>query len=73
MTHLQPNKETGIALNTRMNVHGQHAYGRLRYDISIRSINVIGVRQNGAWKVYAQKLEKQNLAIRSVTRVFPPE
>lgn len=73
ITHLQPNQETGIALNTRMNVHGQHAYGRLRYDINVRSINVIGVRQNGGWKIYAQKLEKHNLAIRSVTRIFPPE
>lgn len=73
ITHLQPNAESGFALNTRMNVPGQHAYGRLRYDIDTRSINVIGVRQGGNWKIYAQKIEKQNLTIRSVTRIFPPE
>jgi hypothetical protein len=41
--------------------------------LDVRWINVMGVRQNGAWKIYAQKLEKQNLAIRSVTRIFPPD
>lgn len=73
ITHLQPHQETGIALNTRMNIPGQHAYGRLKYDFDIRSINVIGIRQNGAWKIYAQKLEKQTLTIRSVTRIYPPD
>lgn len=73
ITHMLPHQETGIDLNTRMATPGQHAYGRLKYDIDVRSINVIGVRQNGGWKIYAQKLEKQNLAIRSVTRIFPPE
>lgn len=71
ITHLQPNQETGFALNTRMDVAGQFAYGRLKYDIDVRSINVIGVRQGGAWKIYAQKIEKQTLTIRSVTRIFP--
>ena len=69
--HQQPHLETGIALNTRLDVAGQQAYGRLKYDIDVRSINVIGVRRGGAWKIYAQKVEKQNLTIRSVTRIYP--
>jgi len=73
VVHLQPHNETGLALNQRMVVPGQEAYGRLKYDIADRSINVIGVRRAGAWKVYAQKLEKQNLSIRSVTRIYPPK
>ena len=68
-----PDQETGFALNARMHVPGQFAYGRLKYDVDVRSINVIGVRQGGAWKIYAQKVEKQNLTIRSVTRIFPPD
>ncbi len=39
----------------------------------LRSINVIGVRQGVTWKIYAQKLEKQTLTIRGVTRIFRPE
>jgi len=71
VTHLQPHGETGVALNTRLDVAGQNAYGRLKYDIDTRSINVIGVRRAGAWKIYAQKIEKHAMTIRSVTRIYP--
>jgi len=74
ITHLLPHLETGIALNTRMDaVAGQLTYGRLKYDFDVRSINVIGVRVGGSWKIYGQKMEKQTLTIRSVHRIFPPE
>ncbi len=71
VTHLQPNGETGLQLNTRMNIAGQETYGRLRYDISDRSINVIGVRVGTRWKIYAQKIDKHSMTIRSVHRIFP--
>jgi hypothetical protein len=75
VAHLQPDQplvENGLQLNQRLDIQGQQTYGRLKYDFNVRSINVIGVRLPGGWKIYAQKLEKQNLSIRSVTRIFPP-
>lgn len=74
VTHLQPHQETGTLLNQRMNaVAGQSAYGRLKYDIDVRSVNVVGVRAGNQWEIYVQKLEKQQLSIRSVHRIYPPE
>jgi len=71
VAHLQPHEETGLALNERMKVKGQEAYGRLNYNIESRSINVIGIRSARGWEIYTQKLEKAHLAIRSVHRLFP--
>ena len=72
VTHLQPDQENGIQLNTRMKgITGQKVYGRLKYDIDKRCINIIGVRVGNKWKVFAQKLDKLRLEIRSVTKIFP--
>ena len=71
ITHMMPNQETGLQLNQRMNTHGQKAWGRLKYDIDTRSVNIIGVRVGGHWKIYAQKVEKHALTIRSVHRIYP--
>ena len=74
VTHLQPHLEDGLALNQKFKgTAGQEAYGRLRYDLDSRSINVIGVRRATTWKIYAQKIDKHSLTIRSVHRIFPPE
>src|SRR4051794_12671131 len=62
VAHLQPHQETGLQLNQRMEVPGQQAYGRFKYDITDRSVNIIGVRVGSRWKIYTQKLEKQALA-----------
>jgi hypothetical protein len=81
VAHLQPNAdltegavETGQHLNARMKViPNAKAYGRLKYDFETRSINVIGVRINGTWKIYAQKLQKNGLPkVLSVNRIWPP-
>jgi hypothetical protein len=81
VAHLQPNAdaadglvETGRNLNIRMKgIHNDaKAYGRLKYDFETRSINVIGVRVNGTWKIYAQKLQKNGLPkVLSVKRIWP--
>ena len=73
VTHLQPTQETGLQLNTRMKTGGNSAYGRLRYDYDIRSINVIGVRHGNGWKIWAQKLDKNATPIRilSLNRIWP--
>ena len=71
VAHLQPEDENGVELHQRMQDAGHRAYGRLRYDLDSRSINVIGVRRGAQWEIYAQKIEKHQLAIRSVTKVFP--
>jgi hypothetical protein len=71
VAHLKPEDETGLELHQRMQDAGHQAYGRLRYDLDSRSINVIGVRRGAQWKIYAQKIEKHQLTIRSVTKVFP--
>lgn len=73
VTHMQPHHETGDALNRRMRGHGNKAYGRLKYDYNSRSVNVIGVRRNGRWKIYAQKLVKNGHEPRivSVKRIWP--
>ncbi|KPF69863.1 hypothetical protein IP84_02845 [beta proteobacterium AAP99] len=73
VTHLQPHNETGQQLNARMDVPGQQAWGRFKYDIDSRSVNVIGVRVAGQWKIYAQKIDKHAMTIRSVHRIYPPE
>lgn len=76
VTHLRPNEEIdGLKLNRDMNYlyGGKNVYGRLKYDLDTRSVNVIGVRVSGEWRIFAQKLEKQNLVIRKVIRIYPPE
>lgn len=73
VAHIQPTvAENGVQLNNRLAATaGQLTYGRNSYDITSRSINVIGVRVGGQWKIYAQKLDKHHFAIRSVHRIFP--
>jgi hypothetical protein len=74
VTHLQPNQNIdGITLNTNMRTGGNSAYGRLRYDIDVRSINVIGVRHGNNWQIWAQKLEKNSNPPRllSLNRIWP--
>jgi hypothetical protein len=67
-------KQDGFQLHQRMQATpGQETYGRFRYDIDTRSINVMGTRRNGKWKIYVQKIEKHHLAVLSVHRLFPPE
>lgn len=73
-THLQPHQESGLALDQRMQIGGQAAYGRLKYDFAKRVVNVIGVRSGGVWRVWVQKLEKgagKKPTIRSVHRIWP--
>lgn len=73
VAHLQPHLEDGFELHERMKATpGQETYGRFRYDIDTRSINVMGTRRNGKWKIYVQKIEKHHLAVLSVHRLFPP-
>lgn len=71
--HLQPQGESGLQLNTRLQGNGQHAWGRLKYDFDSRTVSIIGVRRGGQWKIYAQKLEKGTWNILSVHRVYPSE
>ena len=72
-THLQPNsKLDGKTLHKSMQKdHGKSAYGKLKYDIDKRSINVIGIRKGTTWEVWVQKIEKHQLTIRSVHKIFP--
>lgn len=73
VTHLQPHQETGVELNTRMLGPGRAAYGRLKYDIDTRSINIIGLRHSGRWQIWAQKLDKNATPTRllSLHRIWP--
>jgi hypothetical protein len=71
--HLQPQGESGLQLNTRLQGGGNQAWGRLKYDFDSRTVSIIGVRRGGQWKVYAQKLEKNTWNILSVHRVYPAE
>ncbi|MDB6157803.1 MAG: hypothetical protein JWO04_1509 [Gammaproteobacteria bacterium] len=74
VAHVQPDAHIdGVTLNnTEAGVAAQHCYGRNSYNIDTRSINVIGIRSAaGVWKIYAQKIEKHALSIRSVTKVYP--
>lgn len=72
VVHLQPHQETGLELNQRMKkVKAVEAYGRLDYDYKSRTINIIGVRSGGKWQIFAQKLEKHRMAIRSLHKLFP--
>jgi len=74
VAHVQPDAVVdGATLCTNETaVAGQHCYGRNSYSIDTRSINVIGIRSAaGVWKIYAQKIEKHALTIRSVTKVYP--
>ncbi len=73
VTHLQPHQEDGLQLNRRMRGGGRSAYGRLKYNLETRSINVIGVRSGARWKIWAQKIEKNGTVptIRSVKRIWP--
>ncbi len=79
--HLQPNGESGTALNNRMlgqhdAVYGRNNYSHLHDAANVnsfdRTVTIIGVRRNGEWKVYAQKLDTmQAMSIRSVHRIYP--
>jgi hypothetical protein len=80
--HLQPNGETGAQLHARLKPLGYaKVYGRERYDhlydstnpLSYdRTVTIIGVRNGGKWKVFAQKLDMMNdFSIRSVHRIWP--
>ena len=81
--HLQPNGETAVQLETRIAPNYQHVYGMTRYDHtaptlsgpkSDRTVTIVGVRVNGAWKIYAQKLDlMHNYAVKSVNRIYPPD
>lgn len=73
VTHMQPSQETGLALNQRMQGGGRMAYGRLRYAYDTRSINIIGVRSGGRWRIWAQKLNKNATPLRivSLNRIWP--
>ncbi len=86
--HLQPNGETSVQLDTRLTGNYTAVYGRDRYDhvnpahpvtdaggpAYDRSVTIIGVRRNGRWKVYAQKLDPLNsYSIRSVHRIYPAD
>ena len=73
VTHLQPQGESGLQLNRRMRAPGQKAYGRLKYDLDKRSINVMGVRQGGRWRIWAQKLVKNSHTpqVLSVKKIWP--
>jgi hypothetical protein len=74
VTHLQPTQNIdGLQLNRDMNTGSKSAYGRLRYDYDVRSINVVGVRVGNAWQIWAQKLDKNANPIRllSLTKIWP--
>lgn len=72
VAHLQPQGESGIALNQRLQTGGQKAYGRLKYDLETRQAHVIGVRRGATWEIYAQKVDKaKEVGIRSVTKLWP--
>ncbi len=72
VTHLQPQDESGLDLNRRMAGVGA-AYGRLKYDLDTRSVNVMGVRHGGRWHIWAQKLDKNATPPRilSLTKIWP--
>ena len=77
--HLQPNGETGTQLNNRLNPVGYSViYGRNSYNhqdssnVYDRNVVIVGVRQAGQWKIYAQKQDHLNAyAIVSVNRIYP--
>ena len=70
--HLQPNQETGLDLNRRMKaVNAVETYGRLNYNYKSRTVNIIGVRSKGTWQIFAQKLDKHRMAIRSLRKLSP--
>jgi hypothetical protein len=74
VTHQQPNEGvyTGLQVHDQIRaIAGVRSYGRNDYDFTDRAVNVIGVRVGGAWKIYAQKLEKFSLSIRNVERIWP--
>jgi len=73
VTHLQPTAESGRTLNRRLRGGGRAAYGRLKYDYAKRSINVIGVRHNGHWRIWVQRLVKNSHEPRvlGVKRIWP--
>jgi len=79
--HLQPNGETGAMLNARLlglhaAVYGRNNYGHLHDPANPgsfdRSVTIVGVRRNGQWKVYAQKLDGfASWSVRSAHRIYP--
>ena len=74
VAHVQPDANTnGLDLCARESeVAGQHCYGRSQYDFETRSVNIVGIRNAvGTWKIYAQKIEKHSLTIRSRKLIYP--
>lgn len=71
--HIRPSDEVnGVALQGTLQrtggwtkVYGANSYG------AGRAISVVGRRQGGAWKIYAQKQGTTDLAIHSVHRIWP--
>jgi hypothetical protein len=56
--HLQPQEESGLDLNKRLQGGGQVAFGRVNYDLEKRTITILGVRSGGRWRMFAQKWNK---------------
>ncbi len=83
--HVQPSagahtgEETGEELHDRLVREGHDAvYGKRAYNHRDprgnidREVSVIGVRKDGSWQIFAQKLEPTNqYAIRSVHKIYP--
>lgn len=77
-THIQPVGIQGVPLHNRMNVAGRftahpalplNTYGAGDYLGSYA--NVIGVRRNGQWKLYAQHSADQFRTITGAWRIYP--
>ena len=44
-----------------------------QYDSSNRRVSIIGVRKDGQWSLFAQKVDAENRDLKSVYRIFPSE
>jgi len=68
---------TGVQLNQQLKqqnylaVYGREEYAHKSGGAYDRSAAIIGVRRNGAWKIYAQKQGRYQHDIRSVHRIYP--
>lgn len=69
--HYQPpGGMTGGTLQDNLAVGAPHIYGRNNYGDGHVS-NVIGVRRNGQWRIYAQKNQVMTKRILNVSRIEP--
>lgn len=69
--HYQPQPGmTGGTLQTNLSNGAPHIYGRSNYGEGHVS-NVIGVRRNGQWRIYAQKVQVMTKRILNVSRLEP--